>query len=435
MITAAMAAKAPPGRQLNSWKEIAAHFGISGRTAQKWERDLGLPVHRLPGEKGRVLAWTGELDQWRASALVHPSRWTNLRFWRTVGLGTGTVLVLALIAAAVFGWFRFRHGPMARIALDVRTLVVTDERGREIWRWTFDEPFVPGLSPAELHVLRMVAFSDLNGDGRKELLFVYRPITEARSGNTLFCFSDRGRLLWRFRNERSISTRVERFSPPYLAVFVLTLPPARDGSRRVVFVSHHLSYYPTQAAVLSPRGELLNEYWHSGHIRYGEVARLENPTREALLLAGVSNSYKTSTLIALDTEVPWCSSDESEAPDYQLNVGARGCELARILAPRTCVSRKFDPYSRPSGLVVHPDQIHFGTLEHPGHDEAATIYRFDHSLRLLSAEVTDVFVAHHRELEAQGLLDHPFSRTEVSALRDIRILRHWQQPPADSASW
>ena len=37
---------APEGR-LDSWKEIAAYLGRGIRTVQRWEREEGLPVHRL----------------------------------------------------------------------------------------------------------------------------------------------------------------------------------------------------------------------------------------------------------------------------------------------------------------------------------------------------------------------------------------------------
>jgi len=56
----------PDGRQrLDSWKEIAAFFGRDERTVNRWEKELRLPVHRLPGRaKGPVYAYTDELAAW-----------------------------------------------------------------------------------------------------------------------------------------------------------------------------------------------------------------------------------------------------------------------------------------------------------------------------------------------------------------------------------
>ena len=50
---------------LVSWKEIAAFLGRSERTVKRWERERGLPVHRVPGgERSGVFAYSSELSVW-----------------------------------------------------------------------------------------------------------------------------------------------------------------------------------------------------------------------------------------------------------------------------------------------------------------------------------------------------------------------------------
>ncbi len=52
-------------RRLESWKEIAVFFDRDEKTVRRWEKELGLPVHRLPGlSKGRVYAFASELSEW-----------------------------------------------------------------------------------------------------------------------------------------------------------------------------------------------------------------------------------------------------------------------------------------------------------------------------------------------------------------------------------
>jgi tetratricopeptide (TPR) repeat protein len=55
-------------QRLDSWKEIAVFFGRDERTVNRWEKELGLPVHRLPGTKGRVYAYSDELSAWLATS-------------------------------------------------------------------------------------------------------------------------------------------------------------------------------------------------------------------------------------------------------------------------------------------------------------------------------------------------------------------------------
>ena len=55
----------PPTGRLDSWKEIANYLNRGARTVQRWEREEGLPVHRLLHDKlGSVYAYRSELDAW-----------------------------------------------------------------------------------------------------------------------------------------------------------------------------------------------------------------------------------------------------------------------------------------------------------------------------------------------------------------------------------
>ena len=67
---------ASPEGRLDSWKEIAAYLSRGIRTVQRWEREEGLPVHRLVHEKrGSIYARKDELAAWwesRRQTLANP---------------------------------------------------------------------------------------------------------------------------------------------------------------------------------------------------------------------------------------------------------------------------------------------------------------------------------------------------------------------------
>lgn len=54
-------------QHLNGWKEIGAYLGRTARTAQRWEAQLGMPVHR-PAQRKRtvVVGFPSDLDAWLA---------------------------------------------------------------------------------------------------------------------------------------------------------------------------------------------------------------------------------------------------------------------------------------------------------------------------------------------------------------------------------
>ncbi len=67
------------GAVLNSWKEIATYLGKGVRTVQRWEGDLGLPVHRPVEQNQRmVIAVPNEIDHWVRRQLSSPPRIAGL---------------------------------------------------------------------------------------------------------------------------------------------------------------------------------------------------------------------------------------------------------------------------------------------------------------------------------------------------------------------
>jgi hypothetical protein len=58
---------------LSSWKEISGHIQRGVRTAQRWEAELGMPVHRPASkERSAVVAFSDELDGWICRRLAGP---------------------------------------------------------------------------------------------------------------------------------------------------------------------------------------------------------------------------------------------------------------------------------------------------------------------------------------------------------------------------
>jgi len=53
---------------LSGWKDIANYLGKAVRTVQRYEYELGLPVHRPAGKlRGSVIAAKSDLDAWVAT--------------------------------------------------------------------------------------------------------------------------------------------------------------------------------------------------------------------------------------------------------------------------------------------------------------------------------------------------------------------------------
>ena len=80
---------------LNSWKEIAQYLDRGVRTIQRWERGLGLPVHRIgKGKRSPVFATVAELNFWFSTVVERSSN--PLQLEPTCNRGTGNPRIQSL---------------------------------------------------------------------------------------------------------------------------------------------------------------------------------------------------------------------------------------------------------------------------------------------------------------------------------------------------
>jgi Tol biopolymer transport system component len=85
---------------LQSWKEIASYLGRAERTCRRWEKEFGLPVHRMDGSpRASVFAYKGELDRW-LERLLHEKEVTSREITVKFSLRKIFVPALALVVIA-----------------------------------------------------------------------------------------------------------------------------------------------------------------------------------------------------------------------------------------------------------------------------------------------------------------------------------------------
>ncbi len=89
---------------MSKWQEVAAYLGVSVRTAQKWEKVRGLPVHRAMGAKARVRAYSDELEAWGRAERA--KREVRLEPERRQGWVGWLWLVAGALMAAAYVWPR-----------------------------------------------------------------------------------------------------------------------------------------------------------------------------------------------------------------------------------------------------------------------------------------------------------------------------------------
>ena len=91
---------------LQSWKDISRYLERDIRTCHRWERELGLPIHRINEKslRSKVFAYKSEIDQWLKERTNNkqaaPSIWKSKGL--IIGLAFGFFLVSTFFASLYF---------------------------------------------------------------------------------------------------------------------------------------------------------------------------------------------------------------------------------------------------------------------------------------------------------------------------------------------
>ncbi len=428
-----------PGR-LNGWSDVARHVGKSIRTAQRWEKDLGLPVHRITTPNGDlVYAFRTEVDAWArnrdtkatgeqtseagqqvppqgamrvaAPALSRPRREL------LIGVGIGAAGCAILFALHLFGALPFidkhpesgptsRHvassgaGPAGWDVVNGR-LRIFDANSEQLWEYVF--PFAldeRAYVKDDSNSTPLVAMVDLENDGGKEVLFVAQGKDNADSG--LFCFDANGAIRFLVRpRHRARFGGIEYPTPFDVERFFLTPEPNRYYTIWLVASDH--DWFPSVLLKLTHTGDAIAEYWNDGQIDFVRDARFGS--RRVLLVAGRNNEYRGPSLAVLDYDAP-AGSAPADDPRYRCANCAPQFPIAAIVVPFASIWSEIE-------MVPHVDDVlladnGYVTLTLHGRKIAEgkvsgrlnVLCTFDEHLAMLDAQVSDMPASSQRLAKA-----------------------------------
>jgi Tol biopolymer transport system component len=139
--------------RLDSWKEIASYLSRDVRTVQRWEKNAGLPVHRLKIEKaGSVYAYKSELDAWwnERRPVLEPQAaeekqsrrlidWAAVRKYR-LGAAAGAAIIVLMIGWAFNSTRRSFSSRVSRVKVTHKQVTF------------LGNAYAPGISPDGTYV-------------------------------------------------------------------------------------------------------------------------------------------------------------------------------------------------------------------------------------------------------------------------------------------
>ncbi len=397
--------------RLDSWKAIAAYLNRNERTVRGWERELGLPVRRMPGGRGRsVFAYTSEIDAWLKTApqrdegesrpapdvsgATAARRRVARMAWR---------LAVPFVVVVVAGVWRLRPAALGTDHLRLETepdgVAAIDAAGHERWKYEFPPQYT-------------AAYPDVDGGspvvmtGGHPAMFVATSLRTRRADNV----KESGELSWLdagggLERTFSFADRVTLHGTTYGPPWVLTAFDVNDagGARRIAVAAHHYVWDASLVTVLDDRFTRLGTFVHAGWI---ESAHWVGPNR--LLVGGFSNTRDGGMVALLD---PGALNGQGPEPPGSV----RDCEacgpdrpVRMVVLPRTEVNRASVSRFNRARVQIAADRIFVRTEEVPSSVQGAVdaIYEFTPQLDLIRASFSDRYWEVHRALEGQGQVRH-----------------------------
>ena len=433
---------------LQGWKDIAAYLGRSVRAAQRWERELGLPVHRIKTTDGQtVYANRAEINAWRTSrdlpkaqandieeapapaadssdspqpqpAPTPRASWP-LRRWIWHALGA------ALTLAAGVSLGKYTRAPQAGGIVNVfaggTKVVAMDAAGHQVWAHDM------GRMVGQL-TWRSVSPSGnpepvrrLGKDG--PILMALRTIPGSQAiatDDTLVAFDQKGRIRWQFSPRATLTCGAKTFPPPWSISGVIV---STRGAHPTALVSvTHNTWWPSEVYEIDETGRATLRYRQAGWI--WSLAEWTVAGKRLLGIGGVLNEHAKASLTLIDLDGVPATAPHSDAR-FACDGSPQGQPLRVFLFPVMDV-RVLGPYALTNGIKVLGNTMQAYTNESGGEstmeiDETLTPRRF---------ELPDGYWVVHRSLEAKQLLTHPADACPES--RTAHVIEEWRP---DSGGW
>ena len=398
--------------RLDSWKGIAAYLDRDERTVQRWERELGLPVRRVPGGRGRsVFAYASEIDEWLkttnqaatgstpvpATIPPPPARRPLL------ALVLGSFAIAASLGVGALAWWLH---PSALSASELRLestttgVVAFDAKGARRWEYRFPPAYATYLAEDAAEPSRLAA-------GGRPAAYVatahrIRRSDSTQEGGVLAEFDLNGRPQRSFTFTDTVTFDGTAYGPPWIITdFAID---ETGGRRRIAIAAHHAVWSASLVTVLDEQLQRHGTFVHAGWIE-----QVQWQTANRLVIGGFSNAHDGGMVAMLDAAGPHGIDGQGPEPPgsvYFCETCSTAAPLRMAVMPRTELNRLTASRFNRARIQVTSQGITARTIEVPqptsGLDAIEALYDFTPSLDLVRAS----FGAHYREfirsLELQG---------------------------------
>jgi len=279
-------------KRLVGIKAIADYLDTSQRNVYRWEKELGLPLRRIAGSKGRsVYADIDDLEIWLKSK--KHSELERKRFFLNINVRSALLLLSLIIIIVLIILITNKvinksnsyissqkfPNPVA-ILVEGSVAFIKSKDGDTIWSYTADD------SDEKNKPYKTADFLDIDNNGTNEVVARKYRLEDDRYYLTLF--DNRGNVLWRthIKNEQIFNgVKIESDFIPLHVKFV------RSGDKDIYIVTNwkHRARFLSLISTHDCKGKLISKYVHVGNLPQMKVHDLNNDGNVEIIISGTNN--------------------------------------------------------------------------------------------------------------------------------------------------
>jgi len=422
---------------MNSWKEIAKYLSVEVRTAQRWAKELDLPVYRRDeSQKTFVYAYENELDKWfKRHYKKKNSTKASIPYMKK-----GLIIIPILIF--LFTIILFFHDKRSRrlspnpfnFAVIESQLLVFNNAGEELWRYDTKVDLDPSqyVKEGNFKSSKHVNFitEDIDKDNNTEVIFVVQDINNSKG--RILTFNKNGKLLWSFEPGKSVQYEDQEISKDFDIGLVRLEDLNNDGFNEIIVVASHKMHFPSRVSIMNHNGHLIGDYWNSGHLLCVDFLDLDNDGNDEIILGGLNINYQKACLVVLDSRKISGRSPVERGTRYYSEELEPGTEKYYILIPQNDIGRHFI-YDVISGIDLYSNKrFQIST------SRSRVFYEFDHQLRLTYILCGDQFDFVYNELAREGKISVPLSNIKEKIFKSEILYfngKIWTNTPTMTDFW
>lgn len=407
---------------LQGWKEIANHLGRSTRAVQRWERELGLPVHRIKTADGQtVYAQKAELDEWRKSRdLPKPTAEEVAEVVAAATAPGGTAepvadahqnpppspgwrtLALAAVLILVSGIWIGQHlkapgppvGPITKFEFVGRSMIALDAKSQVVWNHDFGRQ----VSRADDGLGTLTGGYEVPATSDDTIVVAVRLSPaggQQTESDVIMGFDRSGNIKWQVTPKLTLSCGSEDFAGPW-SVSAMTFGHDADSKVYVAFRNH--TWWPSMLLEIDKSGKDRLIYLQTGWIR--AMAEWQSTQGRLLAVGGVYNEFEQPSTTLIDPAGPPVMSPHTAAR-FNCTGTPAGQAVAAYLWPTLDV-RAESAYPMNTTVLALDNGLRI-QLEETGGD---AIGELNNDLSVRSFSLADNYWVVHRRREADGYITH-----------------------------